>query len=190
MQGEEHPISMANLKTAVLAGGCFWCLEAVFQRLSGVTKVDSGYMGGHVNNPSYEQVCGGNTGHAEVVKVTYDPEQVSFLELLAVFFTIHDPTTPNRQGNDVGTQYRSAIFYADDEQKQDAEKAIAELTKEKAFKDPIVTQVVPIAEFYKAEGYHQNYFNNNSYQPYCQFVVWPKVEKFQKYFGAKAKTSA
>ncbi len=177
-------------KTAVLAGGCFWCLEAVFQRLKGVVSVESGYMGGATDRPSYQDVCGGNTGHAEVVKITFDPAQVSFLELLAVFFTIHDPTTLNRQGNDMGTQYRSAIFYADEEQKREAESAIAELTKEKAFAKPIVTQVVPETTFYKAEPYHQNYFNNNSYAPYCQFVVWPKVEKFQKYFAAKAKEGA
>lgn len=177
-------------KHTILAGGCFWCLEAVFQRLKGVTQVESGYMGGKTERPSYEQVCGGKTGHAEVVKVTFDDAVVSFLELLAVFFTIHDPTTPNRQGNDVGTQYRSAIFYADDQQKREAEGAIAELTKEKAFANPIVTEVAPETTFYKAEGYHQDYFNNNSNQPYCQFVVWPKVEKFQKYFAGKMKESA
>ena len=181
---------MAELKTTVLAGGCFWCLEAVFQRMTGVNKVESGYMGGKTKSPSYEDVCGGQTGHAEVVKVTYDPAEISFLQLLAVFFTIHDPTTPNRQGNDVGTQYRSAIFYADDEQKKQAEEAIAELTKQKAFANPIVTQIVPEVEFYKAEGYHQNYANNNAYQPYCQFVVWPKVEKFTKYFGEMVKPEA
>ena len=180
-------MNMTELKSTVLGGGCFWCLEAVYQRMNGVVSVESGYMGGAVNSPSYEQVCGGQTGHAEVVKVTYDPSVVSFLELLAVFFVIHDPTTPNRQGNDVGTQYRSAIFYADEEQKREAEGAIAELTEQKAFKTPIVTQVVPQSTFFKAEGYHQNYFNNNAYQPYCQFVVWPKVEKFQKYFAEKAK---
>jgi peptide-methionine (S)-S-oxide reductase len=183
-------MGMSELKSTVLAGGCFWCLEAVFQRLNGVTSVESGYMGGKVERPTYEQVCGGNTGHAEVVKVTYDPSVVSFLELLAVFFTIHDPTTPNRQGNDVGTQYRSAIYYADEEQKREAEGAIAELTAQKAFDRPIVTEVAPQSTFYKAEGYHQNYFNNNANQPYCQFVVWPKVEKFEKYFAAKMKAEA
>lgn len=183
-------MDMAELKSTVLGGGCFWCLEAVYQRMNGVVSVESGYMGGAVSSPSYEQVCGGNTGHAEVVKITYDPSVVSFLELLAVFFVIHDPTTPNRQGNDVGSQYRSAIFYADEEQKREAEGAIAELTQQKAFKAPIVTQVVPQSTFYKAEGYHQNYFNNNAYQPYCQFVVWPKVEKFEKLFAQKMKAEA
>src|SRR5512140_1230693 len=178
---------MAELKSTVLAGGGFWCLEAVYQRLNGVVSVESGYMGGKVDRPTYEQVCGGATGHAEVVKVTYAPAVVSFLELLAVFFVIHDPTTLNRQGNDVGSQYRSAIFYADGEQKREAESAIAELVKQKAFDQPIVTQVVPQDTFFKAEGYHQNYFNNNAYQPYCQFVVWPKVEK---YFKAKMKAEA
>ncbi len=181
---------MAELKSTVLAGGCFWCLEAVYQRLNGVVKVESGYMGGSVERPTYEQVCGGNTGHAEVVKITYDPSVVTFLELLAVFFTIHDPTTLNRQGNDIGTQYRSAIFFADDEQRREAEAAIAELNAQNAFEKPIVTQVLPENEFYKAEGYHQDYFNNNAYQPYCQFVVWPKVQKFEKYFAAKMKAEA
>lgn len=181
---------MAELKTTVLAGGCFWCLEAVYQRLNGVVSVESGYMGGSVERPTYEQVCSGTTGHAEVVKITYDPAVVSFLELLAVFFTIHDPTTLNRQGNDLGTQYRSAIFFADDEQRREAEGAIAELNAQKAFEKPIVTQVLPLNDFYKAEGYHQNYFNNNAYQPYCQFVVWPKVQKFEKYFAAKMKAEA
>lgn len=183
-------MSMAELKTTVLAGGCFWCLEAVYQRLNGVVSVESGYMGGSVERPTYEQVCSGTTGHAEVVKITYDPAVVSFLELLAVFFTIHDPTTLNRQGNDLGTQYRSAIFFADDEQRREAEGAIAELNAQKAFEKPIVTQVLPLNDFYKAEGYHQNYFNNNAYQPYCQFVVWPKVQKFEKYFAAKMKAEA
>src|SRR6266702_5554405 len=178
---------MAELKSTVLGGGCFWCLEAVYQRLNGVVSVESGYMGGKVDRPTYEDVCGGATGHAEVVKVTYDPAVVSFLELLAVFFVIHDPTTPNRQGNDMGTQYRSAIFYADDEQKREAEGAIEELAIQKAFDKPIVTQVVPQTTFFRAEDYHQNYFNNNANQPYCQFVVWPKVEKFEQYFAQKMK---
>ena len=178
---------MAELKSTVLGGGCFWCLEAVYQRMNGVVNVESGYMGGAVDHPTYEQVCGGQTGHAEVVKITYDPTIVSFLELLAVFFVIHDPTNLNRQGNDMGTQYRSAIFHADDEQKRESEEAIAELTKEEAFAKPIVTQVVPETTFYKAEGYHQNYFNNNAHAPYCQFVVWPKVEKFEKLFAQKMK---
>ena len=181
---------MPELKSTVLAGGCFWCLEAVFQRLDGVVEVKSGYMGGRVERPTYQAVCGGNTGHAEVVKVTFDPAKVSFLELLAVFFTIHDPTTPNRQGNDIGTQYRSAIFYMDEEQKREAEQAVAELTAQKAFAAPIVTEIAPATTFFEAEDYHQNYFNNNAYQPYCQFVVWPKVEKFTKYFAAKVKPEA
>jgi len=178
---------MASLKSTVLGGGCFWCLEAVFQRLQGVASVESGYMGGTADRPTYEQVCGGDTGHVEVVKIAFDPEVVGFLELLAVFFVIHDPTTLNRQGNDMGTQYRSVIFYADDEQRRESEAAIAELTAEKAFAKPIVTRVAPQSAFYKAKSYHQDYFNKNPHAPYCQFVVWPKVEKFQKLFAEKAK---
>lgn len=178
---------MANNQTAILAGGCFWCLEAVFDRLEGVESVESGYMGGQVERPTYRQVCEGTTGHAEVVRITFDPTKVTFPELLDVFFTVHDPTTLNRQGNDVGTQYRSAIFYTSDEQRRQAEEAIAKLSASRAFPDPIVTKVEPATEFFMAENYHQEYFANNSYQPYCQFVVAPKVKKFQQKFGEKVK---
>jgi peptide-methionine (S)-S-oxide reductase len=178
---------MPNLETAVFGGGCFWCLEAVFQRLPGVKSVESGYMGGRVENPTYKQVCTGTTGHAEVVRVTFDPSQISYRDLLDVFFAIHDPTTLDRQGNDVGTQYRSAIFYNSDEQRGEAEKVIAELTAAGEFSASIVTAVLPAATFFVAEGYHQNYFNENSEQPYCRFIVAPKLEKFRKTFAEKLK---
>lgn len=179
--------TMANIQTAILAGGCFWCLEAVFDRVDGVESVQSGYMGGRVDRPTYRQVCEGTTGHAEVVRVNFDPEKITFADLLEVFFTIHDPTTLNRQGNDVGTQYRSAIFYTSDEQRRQAEETIAKLNASRAFPDPIVTTVEPAKEFFMAEDYHQEYFANNSYQPYCQFVVAPKVKKFQQKFAEKMK---
>jgi peptide-methionine (S)-S-oxide reductase len=172
---------------ATLGGGCFWCLEAVFDGLQGVESVESGYTGGKVANPTYQQVCNGDTGHAEVVRVTFDPATISFKEILEVFFAIHDPTTLNRQGNDAGTQYRSAIFYHSPQQKSTAEQVIKELTAQKAFSDQIVTEVTPAQTFYVAEGYHQEYFANNSYQPYCQFVVAPKVAKFRKIFATKVK---
>ncbi len=178
---------MPNFETAVFAGGCFWCLEAVFQRVQGVKSVESGYMGGRRENPTYEQVCSGATGHAEAVRITFDPAEVSYRELLDIFFTIHDPTTLNRQGNDVGTQYRSAIFYMSDEQRSQAEQTIADLTARRAWPDPIVTSVEPGATFYKAEGYHQDYFANNPNQPYCRFVVAPKVEKFEHHFAEKRR---
>ena len=178
---------MRNLGTAIFGGGCFWCLEAVFQRLPGVKSVESGYMGGHVEHPSYKQVCTGSTGHAEVVRVTFDPAQISNRDLLEVFFAIHDPTTLNRQGNDVGTQYRSVIFYKSDEQRQEAEQVIAELTAARELSAPIVTAVEPAPTFYAAEGYHQNYFNENSEQPYCRFIIAPKLEKFRKTFAQKLK---
>lgn len=174
---------------ATLAGGCFWCLEAVYDGVKGVVSVESGYMGGSVANPTYEQVCGGDTGHAEVVRVTFDPAVVSFKELLEVFFVIHDPTTPNRQGNDVGTQYRSAIFYHTPQQKADAEEVIARLNTAKLWSGPIVTELMPATTFYMAEGYHQEYFARNPYQPYCQAVVAPKVAKFRKHFLEKLKRS-
>lgn len=180
-----HPTAVANLRTAYLAGGCFWCLEAVFQRLKGVEKVESGYMGGHVAHPTYRQVCGGGTGHAEAVRITYDAEKISYPELLDVFFTIHDPTTRNRQGNDVGTQYRSAIFYADEAQKNDAERVMKQAASH--WRDPIVTQIEPAGEFYVAEDYHQNYYNENPNQPYCMFVVGPKVEKLHSKFTNRLK---
>jgi len=178
---------MPNLETAVFGGGCFWCLEAVFQRLPGVKSVESGYAGGGVENPTYKKVCGGNTGHAEVVRVSFDPSQISYRDLLDVFFAIHDPTTLNRQGNDVGTQYRSVIFYNSAEQRREAEQAIAALTAAKEFSAPIVTTVEPLATFYVAEDYHQNYFNENSNQPYCRFIIAPKLEKFRKAFAEKLK---
>jgi len=178
---------MPNLQTAVLGGGCFWCLEAVFDNMEGVKSVESGYMGGHVDKPTYRQVCEGSTGHVEVVRVTFDADELSFPELLDVFFTIHDPTTLNRQGNDVGTQYRSVIFYASEEQRRDAEEAIAKLNASRAYPQPVVTAIEPVNEFFMAEDYHQEYFANNSYQPYCQFVVAPKLKKFQQKFAEKMK---
>ncbi|NWJ47609.1 MAG: peptide-methionine (S)-S-oxide reductase MsrA [Chloroflexi bacterium] len=172
---------------ATLAGGCFWCLEAVYDELKGVEDVVSGYAGGKVKNPTYKQVCAGTTGHAEVVQLTFNPAVVSFEELLQVFFTIHDPTTLNRQGHDVGTQYRSAIFYHSDEQRVIAERVIAEQNSSKIWDAPIVTEVVPISEYYPAEDYHQEYYANNSQQPYCRAVVAPKVAKFRKYYLDKLK---
>lgn len=180
---------MADREVATLAGGCFWCLEAVYDRLDGVISVESGYMGGHMPNPTYQRVCDGDTGHAEVVQVTYDPGKISFRDLLEVFFVIHDPTTLNRQGNDVGTQYRSAIFYHSPQQKAEAGKIVSELTEDKAFSGAIVTQIVPAERFYIAEGYHQEYFENNPNQPYCQFIVAPKVAKFRQKFAQKQKKS-
>lgn len=165
---------------ATLGGGCFWCTEAVFLELMGVTKVESGYSGGTVANPSYEQVCTGETGHAEVIQITYDAEVISYRQLLQVFFTVHDPTTPNRQGNDVGSQYRSVIFYHDEEQKRIAERVIKEINESKIWGRTAVTELVPFEVFYKAEEYHQEYFRRNSWQPYCQVVVAPKVAKFRK----------
>lgn len=170
---------------ATLAGGCFWCLEAVFEQLRGVSKVESGYAGGDAASPTYREVCTGATGHAEVVRVAYDPEQLTYRELLEVFFAIHDPTTPNRQGADVGTQYRSGIFYHDDAQKECAEATIDDLNKAGIWDAPIVTEVVPMGTFFKAEDYHQGYFRNNPTQGYCQAVVGPKVAKFRAKFADK-----
>jgi peptide-methionine (S)-S-oxide reductase len=172
---------------AVLGGGCFWCLEAVFDRLRGVQGVESGYAGGHGANPTYEDVCSGDTGHIEVVRIRFDPAQLSFRDLLRVFFAIHDPTTKDRQGNDVGSQYRSAIFAQTAEQRQDAEAVIAELAAERRWPGPIVTEIAEAAPFYTAEGYHQEYFERNGRAPYCQFVVAPKVAKFKKEFGDRLK---
>jgi len=172
---------------ATLAGGCFWCLEAVYKTLRGVTGVVSGYAGGDVKNPTYYQVCEGTTGHAEVVQITFDPRAVTFRELLEVFFTIHDPTTLNRQGADIGTQYRSAIFYHTPEQRDTAEQLIAELNTARLWDSPIVTEVAPLKTFYPAEDYHQNYFDNNPSQPYCRAIVAPKVSKFRKQFLDKLK---
>ena len=171
-----------NLHTATLAGGCFWCLEAVFDDIKGVHGVESGYTGGRVDTPTYREVCDGNTGHAEVVQVHFDPNVVSYRDLLNVFFAIHDPTTLNRQGADVGTQYRSAIFYHNDDQKMVAEELIESLNAQKIWDKPIVTEVAPLNKFYMAEEYHQEYFARNPYQPYCQAVVAPKVSKFRKHF--------
>jgi len=172
---------------AVLGAGCFWCVEAAFLQLEGVESVRSGYMGGRIANPTYEQVCSGTTGHVEVAEVTFDPEKISYRDLLEVFFTAHDPTTLNRQGNDVGEQYRSVIFYLNDEQKHTAEEMIAEFTREKVFDIPIVTAVEPSQTFYVAEDYHQNYFANHPYQPYCMFAVAPKVKKVRQKFRSRVK---
>ena len=175
-------------ETVVLGGGCFWCTEAVFDRVQGVVDVESGYSNGQVKNPSYEQVCTGRTGHAEVVKVWFDPAVITLREILEIFFVVHDPTTLNRQGNDVGTQYRSGIYYADDAQKQVAEAVIREIGESKTYGSPIVTEVEPLANYSTAEAYHQDYFLNNANQGYCAFVVGPKVEKFQKTFAARVKS--
>ncbi len=177
----------AGKEVATLGGGCFWCTEAVFTELKGVEKVESGYSGGRVANPSYQQVCTGTTGHAEVVQVTFDPRVLSYADLLRVFFTVHDPTTPNRQGADVGEQYRSVIFYSDARQKEAAERVIQEIEQEKIWDAPIVTQLVPAQPFYKAEDYHQEYFSNNPNQPYCRIVIAPKVQKFRKHWQDKLK---
>jgi len=176
-----------GMETVTLAGGCFWCLEAVFQQLKGVTKVTSGYAGGTVPNPSYEAVCTGRTGHAEVVQIEFDPAGVSYRELLDVFFVIHDPTTLNRQGVDEGTQYRSAVFYHSSQQKQVAEVMIAELEAGKVWDDPIVTEVVPLDAFYPAEEYHRDYFRRNPGQSYCRAVIAPKVAKLRKQYFEKLK---
>ena len=174
-------MNTANRETATLAGGCFWCLEAAFLELRGVEKVVSGYTGGTTPNPTYEQVCSGRTGHAEVAQVTFDPNEISYRDLLDVFFTIHDPTTLNRQGGDVGTQYRSAIFTHSESQKRDAEETILDLTSEKVWPNPIVTTIEPLGTFYAAEDYHQNYFARNPNQPYCMAVVAGKVAKVRKH---------
>jgi peptide-methionine (S)-S-oxide reductase len=176
-----------NIQKITFGGGCFWCTEAVFQTLKGVQAVTSGYMGGKTKNPTYEQICTGATGHAEVIEVEYDADVLNLDELLLVFFKTHDPTTLNRQGNDVGTQYRSVIFYHTQEQKEKAEAMIKRLTDEHVFDQPIVTEISPVSEFYKAEDYHQNYFMDNSMKPYCAFVIQPKLNKFAKEFTDKIK---
>lgn len=176
-----------NTDTATFGTGCFWCTEAIFQQVEGVIKVTSGYSGGHTENPDYKEVCTGTTGHAECLNIIYDPAKVSFDDLLEIFWQVHDPTTLNRQGNDVGTQYRSVIFYHNDEQKAKAEKYKAELDKSGAWDNPVVTTLEPFTRFYAAEDYHQNYYNDNQGQGYCQFVIRPKVEKFQKVFKNKLK---
>jgi len=182
----------AGLKTdtATFGTGCFWCTEAVFQELKGVLKVTSGYSGGTVKNPSYEDVCSGMTGHAECLQIIYDPKVISFDELLEVFWEAHDPTTLNRQGNDVGTQYRSVIFYHDAEQKRKAEDYKSKLDKSGAYNNPIVTEITPFSHFYSAENYHQDYYRLHGSQPYCSFVIRPKVEKFEKVFKNKLKATA
>lgn len=190
MSNTKAAVASANKKrldTATFAAGCFWCTEAQFQQLQGVEKVESGYEGGHVKNPSYREVCDGTTGHAEVCRITYDPAKISYDEMLAAFWTTHDPTQLNRQGNDVGTQYRSAIFYHNKEQQAKALAYKEKLNAEKAWDKPVVTEVSPASTFYKAEDYHQDYYNQNGNQPYCTFVVAPKLDKFKKVFAGKLK---
>ena len=176
-----------QLAVATFGNGCFWCTEAIFQQLKGVESVYPGYTGGHVKNPSYREVCTGNTGHAEAIQIKYDPNLISYRELLDVFFYTHDPTTLNRQGNDIGTQYRSAIFYHDPAQKEEAEKIIGQLTTEEVYENPIVTEVTAFEVFYMAEDYHKNYYNNNKNQGYCRAVINPKLDKFMKKYGSMTK---
>lgn len=176
-----------NLEVATLAGGCFWCLEAVFDELKGVESVESGYAGGTVPNPTYHEVCDGETGHAEAVRVSFDPSVLSYHDLLTIFFTIHDPTTLNRQGNDVGTQYRSAAFYHDEEQKKTLDEVMREITAEAIWGAPLVTEVKPFEAFYSAEDYHQEYFKKNPWQPYCRAIVFPKVAHFRQQFVERLK---
>lgn len=184
---EKKKMKNNNLELATFGAGCFWCVEAIFQRVDGVEKVVSGYSGGHVKNPSYKEVCNGTTGHAEVCQLSYDPDEVSYDELLEIFWQTHDPTTLNRQGNDVGTQYRSVVFYHNEKQKELAEKYKAELDEADIYNDPIVTEISEFEKMYVAENYHQNYFNENGSQPYCSFVIQPKVDKFKKVFKDKLK---
>ena len=179
---------MAAQETATLGGGCFWCLEAVYEEMEGVVSVESGYMGGHVPNPTYSQVCTGKTGHIEVTRVVFDPEATSYREVLEVFFAIHDPTSRDRQGNDAGPQYRSAIFYHSEEQREAAARAIGELDAAGVYRSPIVTEVRPAGVFYAAEDYHREYYRNNPQQPYCAFVIAPKLGKFRAKFAARRKT--
>ncbi|HSH02912.1 MAG TPA: peptide-methionine (S)-S-oxide reductase MsrA [Anaerolineae bacterium] len=180
--------STGKFEVATLGGGCFWCVEAVYNDLIGVHSAISGYAGGHVDNPTYKAICTGTTGHAEVVQVTYDPNQVTYQEILEIFFTVHDPTQLNRQGNDVGTQYRSVIFYHDDAQKKMAQAVIDDLTQQNLWSQPIVTEITPLTKFYPAEDYHQEYFSNNPNQPYCQFVVAPKLSKFRSKYTHRLKS--
>ncbi|MGI0091664.1 MAG: peptide-methionine (S)-S-oxide reductase MsrA [Nitrososphaerales archaeon] len=176
-----------TLQRATLGGGCFWCIEAVYSELKGIVRMESGYSGGRVPNPNYEQVCTDETGHAEVVQVTFDPSVISYREILQVFFSVHDPTTPDRQGADVGSQYRSVIFYENAEQKKIAEEIMSELAKSKVWDKPVVTELAPVDKFYKAEEYHQNYYENNPAQGYCQMVIAPKVSKFRKQYFDRLK---
>ncbi|PQB04485.1 peptide-methionine (S)-S-oxide reductase MsrA [Aureitalea marina] len=178
---------MKRVKQTIFANGCFWCTEAVFQRLEGVLSVRPGYTGGHIKNPAYREVCSGRTGHAEAIAIEYDPEAITYQTLLEVFFATHDPTTLNRQGNDVGTQYRSGIFYSDETEREEAEAFIQLLTEGRVFRDPIVTEVTPLDEFYEAEEVHHNYYNDNEDQPYCRFVVAPKIEKIKEFYSDKLK---
>lgn len=186
--GTQIPPARSGHEVATLAGGCFWCLEAVYDQVQGVESVESGYIGGTTEDPTYEAVCSGHTGHAEAVRVTFDPRAISYQDLLEIFFVIHDPTTLNRQGNDVGTQYRSAIFYHSPEQRQIADAVIADITRQQLYDRPVVTEVAPATVWYEAEAYHQEYFARNPFQGYCQFVVGPKVAKFRKQFAARMKT--
>lgn len=188
MNGQKSEVT-AHLDTATFGAGCYWCTEAQFQQLKGVISVESGFSGGHVKNPSYKEVCNGTTGHAEVCNIVYDPSIISYDEMLAAFWTTHDPTQLNRQGNDVGTQYRSSIFYHSALQKAKAEEYKKKLNDEKVFDKPVVTEIVPFSVFYKAEDYHQDYYNANGDAPYCSFVIRPKVEKFQKVFKDKLKST-
>ena len=187
MDNDNLKSELPGLEKATFGAGCFWCVEAVFQELKGVESVVSGYTGGQPENPTYKEVCSGTTGHAEVAQITYDPAKITFEELLEVFWQTHDPTTLNRQGADVGTQYRSAIFYHSEAQKALSEKYKQELDQSGAFQDPIVTEINPLGEFYAAEDYHQNYYTLNAAQPYCAFVIKPKMEKFRKVFADKLK---
>ncbi len=177
----------SQMESVVFAGGCFWCTEAIFKALKGVMSVLPGYTGGTVKNPSYEQVCTGNTGHAEAIKIDFDPSIIKFRDLLEIFFSTHDPTQLNRQGNDVGTQYRSAVFYGSEEQKQEAEKFVVQLASEKVFNRPIITTLEPLTEFYEAENYHRDYFAKNPNQPYCMLIINPKLEKFKKKYSILLK---
>jgi peptide-methionine (S)-S-oxide reductase len=186
---DSQQTSSKDQEVATLGGGCFWCTEAIFDELKGVEKVESGYSGGKVPNPSYEDVCTGSTGHAESIQITFKPKQISFRDILQIFFTTHDPTTLNRQGADVGTQYRSAIFYHNPEQETVAKEVIKETNASKIWKKPIVSEVVPFKAFYKAEDYHQEYFKNNSRQPYCQVVIEPKIVKLREHYREKLKTA-
>ncbi|MBM3790867.1 MAG: peptide-methionine (S)-S-oxide reductase MsrA [Acidobacteria bacterium] len=186
-EAEEIMTDAANLKKATFGAGCFWCVEAVFQRLEGVEKVVSGYSGGHVEDPTYEQVCSGRTGHAEVCQIAYDPAKITFDQMLEVFWKTHDPTTRDRQGNDVGPQYRSVIYYHDAGQKELAERYKARLEAERIWNRPIVTEIAPFEKFWPAEAYHQNYYNNNPNQGYCSFVITPKIEKLRKIFRDRLK---
>ena len=187
LSGETNMVDNDNLKKATFGSGCFWCSEAIFERVDGVHSVVSGYAGGKVENPTYEQICSGSTGHAEVTQITYDPGITTYDDLLQIFWKTHDPTTLNRQGNDIGTQYRSVIFYHDDEQKLLAEKYKEDLNASGAWKDPIVTEISPHTVFYMAEDYHQNYYVSNPNQGYCSFIIAPKLEKFEKVFKEKLK---